>query len=102
MHLILIQLNRLFASHEGHEKLKPLSTPVIVQVNVSHQKPCILKSKGGAEILNFKNCMWVCLMLPRGCPVSTGCLDLGTKWDSSEKLLYIDFGLKIKGKNPPH
>lgn len=45
--LNLIQLNHLYASHEGHEKLKPLSPPAIVQVNVSYQKPCILKVREG-------------------------------------------------------
>lgn len=78
MHLILIQLNHLYASHEGHEKLKPLSPPAIVQVNVSYQKALHFKGKGGAEILNLRIVRGGA-QHPHGCPVSAGCLDLGTK-----------------------
>lgn len=72
MHLILIQLNHLYASREDVEKPKLLFPPAIVQVNVSYQKNKIaVSSQGGAEILNFKNCRWVFLQrvpqLPRFC-----------------------------------
>lgn len=96
MHLILIQLNRLYASQEdvknrGHCSLPPLYRWMSATRNIA------FNSKGEAGESGFKNCWWVC-SVAHSRPVSAGWLDFWTDYNASEKLPHIYFGLDIKEK----
>lgn len=65
MHLMLIQLNLLYASHEDAEEPKLLFPPAIVQGECQLPEKKLQTAIGeGAEIRNLQNCRWVFARAP--------------------------------------